>query len=76
MARDKLPFRIGTFNLWPLLSRRWIPSAANGHDTQRANTRIPDRPTAMADVEFVEGEQVLCYHGPLLYEAKVLSVSE
>ncbi|KAH9458020.1 hypothetical protein Pst134EB_010323 [Puccinia striiformis f. sp. tritici] len=30
----------------------------------------------MPRVEFSENERVLCYHGPLLYEAKVLKVKE
>ncbi|KAH8919403.1 MRG-domain-containing protein [Atractiella rhizophila] len=29
----------------------------------------------MVHTEFIEGERVLCYHGPLLYEAKILKIS-
>jgi len=42
--------------------------------------RIPSvqigRSVGMPRVEFSENEKVLCYHGPLLYEAKVLKVKE
>ena len=27
-------------------------------------------------VTFAEGEQALCYHGPLIYEAKILKVGQ
>lgn len=37
----------------------------------QSSPEILVNPTVMTDMEYFENDVVLCYHGPLLYEAKV-----
>lgn len=37
----------------------------------QSSPEILVHPTVMTDMEYFENDVVLCYHGPLLYEAKV-----
>ena len=40
-----------------------------------ATTTAASLSRAMSSTQFTPGDRVLCYHGPLFYEAKVLKVS-
>lgn len=52
--------------------RRDRNPVASSHTTTPATTGTKDAKDEMSSLSYAVNEKVLCFHGPLLYEAKVL----
>ena len=56
--------------------RHQCPSSGSGQTKKIKNKDWEQFPQSNFCFRFVEGERVLCFHGPLIYEAKINKVKE
>ena len=67
LSEKNLPYHQISTHVTPVLHLQTEPRAM----TTSAGPTAPPAPPAF---DFSQNERVLCYHGPLIYEAKVLKV--